>query len=282
MTVWTTWPVWRRLSGVAADQVSSSTTLAIQTAMSLHSLADAARSAGLDDPVEPVRAAVDIVSDAHPTAAAIANLRNLVYEAPDIAALVGKLAGEADRLRSIPRLLAKQGATLIKPDQSVLVHSLSASVRAVLDHARTMSEFSVACTVDDAAGEGRQMAAELMESGFSVEALSVEDAASFVGGVDLVLCGADAIGPGRMINKEGTARIAQAGLDGRVPRYVVAGTDKILAEELFFEAAIRAGAIAMELVPLSWFSGVISEIGLLEPGDVSRLATERSVAAQLR
>ncbi len=282
MTVWTTWPVWRRLSGVAADQVSSSTTLAIQTAVSLLSLADAARGAGLADPVEPVRAAVDIVSDAHPTTAAIANLRNLVYEAGDIAILIETLTGEGDRLSSIPRLLAKHGAALIEPDQSVLVHSLSASVRAVLDHARTMSDFSVTCTVDDAAGEGRQMAAELMESGFSVEALSVEHAASFIGGVDLVLFGADAIGPGRMINKEGTARIAQAGLDGGVPRYVVAGTEKILAEELFFEAAIRAGAIAMELVPLSWFSGVISEIGLLEPGDVSRLATERSVAPPLR
>ncbi len=282
MTIWTAWPVWRRLAGIAVDQVSSSTTMAIQTAMELRSLGDAARSAQVEDPCLPVREGIDVVLQAHPTAAPIANLRNLIYDAPDLPLLLKTLDGEIERLGQVPARLAEQGAALIQDGDSVLVHSLSSSVRAVLDRARQTRSFSVTCTVEEVSGEGRQMAAELAGAGYSIEMLSVNHAATYVAGVDLILVGADAIGPGRVINKEGTSQIARAGLDADVPRYVIAATDKILAEELFVTAASRAEAMDMDLVPLSWFSAVISEQGALTPGDVSRLATERRVAPELR
>ncbi|MDH5421427.1 MAG: hypothetical protein OEY55_06455, partial [Acidimicrobiia bacterium] len=88
MTIWMGWPVWRRLAGIAVDQVSSSTTMAIQTAMELRSLGDAARSAQVDDPCVPVREGIEVVLQAHPTAAPIANLRNLIYDAPDLPLLL--------------------------------------------------------------------------------------------------------------------------------------------------------------------------------------------------
>lgn len=282
MTIWMSWPVWRRLASIALDQVSSSTTVAMQTAVALRLLGDAAGGAHIEDPCEPVREGVDVVFRAHPTAAAIANLRNLVYGAPDLELLLKVLDVEVDRLNRVPHLLAEQGSALINAGDSVLVHSLSSSVRAVLDLARQTRSFSVTCTVDDRAGEGRQMAAELADAGYSVEMLSVGDAAAYITGVDLILVGADAIGPGRVINKEGTAQIVEAGLDADVARYVIAATDKILAEELFAAAAGRAEAMDMELVPLSWFSAFISETGPMAPGDVSRLATERRVSRQLR
>jgi len=209
-------------------------------------------------------------------------LRNLIYGAPDLALLLKTLDVEIDRLRQVPLQLAKQGSELIKDGDSVLVHSLSSSVRAVLDLARQSGQFSVTCTVEETSGEGRQMAAELSDAGYSIEMLSVDHAAAYVAGVDLIMVGADAIGPGRVINKKGTGRIAEAGLDADVPRYVIAATDKILAEELFVAAASRAEAMDMDLVPLSWFSAVISETGPLTPGDVSRLATERQVSPELR
>jgi len=282
VTIWMTWPVWRRLAGIAVDQVSSSTTMAIQTAMELRSLGDAARSAQIEDPCLPVREGIDVVLQAHPTAAPIANLRNLIYDAPDLPLLLKTLDAEIERLGQVPARLAEHGAALIQDGESVLVHSLSSSVRAVLDRARQTRSFSVTCTVEEVSGEGRQMAAELAGAGYSIEMLSVNHAATYVAGVDLILVGADAIGPGRVINKEGTSRIARAGLDADVPRYVIAATDKILAEELFVTAAGRAKAMDMDLVPLSWFTAVISEQGPLTPGDVSRLATERRVAPELR
>ena len=282
MTIWMAWPVWRRLAGIAVDQVSSSTTMAIQTAMELRSLGDAARSAQVEDPCLPVREGIEVVLQAHPTAAPIANLRNLIYDAPDLPLLLKTLDAEIERLGQVPARLAEHGAALIQDGESVLVHSLSSSVRAVLDRARQTRSFSVTCTVEEVSGEGRQMAAELAGAGYSIEMLSVNHAATYVAGVDLILVGADAIGPGRVINKEGTSRIARAGLDADVPRYVIAATDKILAEELFVTAASRAEAMDMDLVPLSWFSAVISEQGPLTPGDVSRLATERRVAPELR
>ncbi|MDH3193820.1 MAG: hypothetical protein OEM40_05805 [Acidimicrobiia bacterium] len=282
MTIWMGWPVWRRLAGIAVDQVSSSTTMAIQTAMELRSLGDAARSAQVDDPCVPVREGIEVVLQAHPTAAPIANLRNLIYDAPDLPLLLKTLDAEIERLGKVPARLAEHGAALIHDGESVLVHSLSSSVRAVLDRARQTCSFSVTCTVEEVSGEGRQMAAELAGAGYSIEMLSVSHAATYVAGVDLILVGADAIGPGRVINKEGTSQIARAGVDADVPRYVIAATDKILAEELFVTAASRAEAMDMDLVPLSWFSAVISERGPLTPGDVSRLATERRVAPELR
>lgn len=282
MTIWITWPAWRRLAGLAADQVSSSTTVAVRTAMELRSLGEAARSAHVEDPSLPVREGIEVVMRAHPTAAPIANLRNLIYGAPDLALLLKTLDAEIDRLGQVPLKLAEQGSALIRVGDSVLVHSLSSSVRAVLDLARQSVEFSVTCTVEEVSGEGRQMAAELADAGYSIEMLSVDHAAAYVAGVDLIMVGADAIGPGRVINKKGTGRIAEAGLDADVPRYVIAATDKILAEELFVNAASMAEAMDMDLVPLSWFSAVISETGPLTPGDVSRLATERQVSPELR
>lgn len=282
MTIWMAWPVWRRLAGIAVDQVSSSTSMAVQTAMALRSLGDAAGSAQVEDPCLPVREGIEVVLQAHPTAAPIANLRNLIYDAPDLPLLLKTLDAEIDRLGKVPARLAEHGAALIQEGESVLVHSLSSSVRAVLDRARDTRSFSVTCTVEEVSGEGRQMAAELAGAGYSIEMLSVNHAATYVAGVDVILVGADAIGPGRVINKEGTGRIARAGLDADVPRYVIAATDKILAEELFVTAASRAEAMDMDLVPLSWFSAVISEMGPLTPGDVSRLATERRVAPELR
>lgn len=282
LTIWMSWPVWRRLTGIAVDQVSGSTSVAMQTASALRSLGEAAGSAHIEDPCLPVREGIDVVFRAQPTAAAIANLRNLVYDAPDLQLLLKTLDAEVERLGQVPLRLAEQGSALISDGDSVLVHSSSSSVRAVLDLARRSTSFSVTCTVEEGSGEGRQMAAELASAGYSIEMLSVGQAAAYVAGVDLILVGADAIGPGRMINKEGTSRITAAGLDADVPRYVIAATDKILAEELFTTAASRAEAMDMELVPLSWFTAVISEAGPLTPGGVSRLATERRVSPKLR
>ena len=67
----------------------------------------------------------------------------------------------------------------------------------------------------------------------------------------------------------------------------------MLPEELFERAATEStygasGAIPLgvgglaEVVPLSWFSGVITEKGVITPGDLSKRATEQIVARSLR
>ena len=279
MKPWASWDVWRRLTGLTADHTSTSTVLAIRVAETLQLLAEAAVSTGLDDPMEPVLAAVDLAADAHPTAATVANLRNLVYGWDgDIEGLVALCAEEADRLGSAAARIAQHGAPLINAGASVLVHSLSSSVRAVLDQARLSTHFSVACTADDE--HGPRMSYELQDAGYLVETLTVREASTFVEGFDVVIVGADAVGPGRIINRMGTGVIAKACLDASIGCYVIAGSDKILPEEFFAGVADRSGF--MEFIPLSWFRGVVTEDGLLEPGDVSRMATERPVAARLR
>ncbi len=85
-----------------------------------------------------------------------------------------------------------------------------------------------------------------------------------------------------------TCALAEAAADYSVPVHLIASEDKVLPQELF-ERAIRLSAVSglgvgglAEVVPLSWFTSVVTESGPLPPGEVSRLATERPVARRLR
>jgi len=195
----------------------------------------------------------------------------------------------ADQIQEAAPALSSVGASLIGDGAAVMVHSSSASVRAVLDRAIEETRFRVVCTEALPVGEGRALAADLIAAGFSVELLSDSDAMAWVAGVDLVLVGADAIGPGRVINKVGTADLAQAASVEEVPMYIVATLEKVLPEELF-DAAMRTASVEggpgvggiSEVVPLSWFQGVVTEEGVLLPGDLSRRATEQIVHPSLR
>ncbi len=281
MTRWRSWACWRRVVDAAEDATSSATRRARTLAGALLELLDALDPFDADALVD----AVDLVARAHPTSAPVLNLRNLVYLGiagdPDV--LRKEISAAGRRLEAAPERLGLVGLDIIRDESTVLVHSVSSSVRAMLETCRQHGvRFQVVCSDTSPDWPARDFAHELSADGFDVEVLALEDAIEWVAGMDAVLVGADAIGPGRMINKIGTGRLAEAAADAHVATHVVATTDKIVAEELFEATRDRIRADVMELVPLSWFTSIVTDDGVLTPGDVARLATEQTVARALR
>lgn len=285
------WPAWRQIAAVAADTHSSASSLGAQGAKAVADLARQMLAVDPDGAIEAVHEAADFLVKSQPSVAPLLSFRNQVYLAgsTETRDYVGLVATYADQMLASKAVLGAAGATLIADGAAVMVHSSSASVRSVLDCASETQRFRVVCTEALPIGEGRALAADLIAAGFAVELLSDIEAMEWIAGVDLVLAGADAIGPGRVINKVGTADLAQAAAAEEVPMYIVASLEKVLPEELFESAvatAVHEGAPGVgglsEVVPLSWFAGVVTEEGLLSPGDLSRRATEQPVHPDLR
>ncbi len=170
--------------------------------------------------------------------------------------------------------LAREGST-------ILVHSYSATLYRILlalqDRGR---RFSVICTESRPLLEGVTLARRLAEKGIHVRL--VVDAAAFqlLQQVDLVFVGADTISPGGVINKIGTRGLAMAAQCQDVPFYVLAGTEKCLPmdapveleKEMRPAGEVLEGDEPLEVLnfyfdrtPLDLVSGVVTEIGVMEP-----------------
>ncbi len=101
--------------------------------------------------------------------------------------------------------------------------------------------------------------------------------------MDVVLAGADALGTGSAINKTGTSALAWRARAIGVPFYLVAATDKALPAGLFERAVRRQGReMLSEVIPLDWFTAVVTDAGILAPDEAGSLAAGRPVAAELR
>jgi translation initiation factor 2B subunit (eIF-2B alpha/beta/delta family) len=216
--------------------------------------------------------------------APISNLRNAVYlqvgNGPE--AVAEAVAELERRIRESWRGLAESGASVIPRDGTVMIHSASSTVRIVLEVARDQVHFDVVCTRAMPIGEGIEMAAELRAGGFDVELIDDETAIEVLPGADVVLAGADAIGPYQVINKVGTAVLAGAAKAFSVPFFLVAATDKILPEVLFDRALQRRGREDLsEAIALDVFSGVVTEIGVLDAEAVADFAGGLDVAEGL-
>ncbi len=284
MTEWRDWSSWRQVGAAAVDEVASAATVGTAAARAVAELARNVADHAPEAYPEPISDAVELLIERQPVMAPIANLRNVVYLAlPGGAEAVAAAATAlADRLESSTRLIGKTGAVLIAEGSTVLIHSASSSVRAVLEEAQRAISFNVCCTEAMPIGEGVEMAADLTAGGFDVELLEDDVALELLPGMDLVMAGADAIGPGFVINKTGTAALARRARAIGVPFYLVAAAEKVLPAKLFERAVgrLRPASLA-EVISLDWFTAVVSDVGILEPDAAVELAAGRPVADQL-
>ena len=285
MTEWREWVAWRRIVRVADDPMESAAAVGVDAARALRDLAQTVAALAPEAYPEAVLDGVELLNRRRQGMAPIANLRNLIYlRAGDgIDALIAALDEYVEHIADASDRLAKVGADLISDAGTVLVHAHSTSVRAVLDEARSRGRwFTVSCTEALPTGEGAEMASELASAGFQVELLGDETASEVIGGMDLVLAGAEALGPGSAINKVGTGDLATAARRSGVPIYLVASTGKVLPKALFDDAARLQGRMGVsEVVPLKAVNGVITELGVLSPVEVSALANRGPVAPEL-
>jgi translation initiation factor 2B subunit (eIF-2B alpha/beta/delta family) len=285
MTEWREWVAWRRIVRVADDPIESAAAVGVDAARALKELAQTVAALAPEAYPEAVLDGAELLNERRQGMAPIANLRNIVYltAVEGIDRLIAALDEYVEHIIDASDQLAKVGADLISDAGTVLVHAHSTSVRAVLDAARSKGKwFTVSCTEALPTGEGAEMASELASAGYQVELLGDETASEVIGGMDVVLAGAEALGPGSAINKVGTGELATAARRGGVPIYLVASTGKVLPPTLFDDAARLTGRMGLsEVLPLHAVTGVITEMGVLSPEEVSGLANRGTVAPEL-
>lgn len=193
--------------------------------------------------------------------------------------------------------LGREGAQLVKDGATVATTSASESVRAILLAAAGEGrEFDVLVSESRPRLEGAAFASEL--AGLGLRATLVSDAAlpALVPRSTLVLMGADSISESDLVNKTGSYALALGAREARVPCYAAALLDKLLpvalrgdpgrpreASELLANAPLGVAVENryFETVPLGLVDGIVTESGLLPPGDVPGRLRERAVAPAL-
>jgi translation initiation factor 2B subunit (eIF-2B alpha/beta/delta family) len=224
--------------------------------------------------------AVEAVAEAVELGADVIELaRDLVQARPAMGAICGALgrvlaAGrtpeqvveEARALVAARERASAAIAVLLEPyiEGVVMTHSASATVREALVHT---PPDRVVCTVSEPVGEGRELEAQLREEGFATELVPDEDAPHAVRSVNLLLVGADTVyRDGSLVNKVGTAGLAEAAKDAGVPVVVACEVIKLAPVE-----SRDPGEERFDLTPAQLVDTFVTEEGAFTPEDIASL-----------
>ena len=133
--------------------------------------------------------------------------------------------------------IAEIGAKRIRDGSVIFTHCHSSTVTRLLARAKKDGKnLKVICTETRPAFQGRITAKEMVELGVETAFIVDSAARSFMGDVDLVIVGADAItSEGNVVNKIGTSAIAVLAYEARKPLYVVSELLKFDPETLWGE-----------------------------------------------
>ncbi len=189
---------------------------------------------------------------------------------------------EASRERT-----AEIGAKRIRDGMLVFTHCHSSTVTRMIAKAKADGkEFSVICTETRPALQGRITAREMVELGVQTMFIVDSAARSYMGDVDLVLVGADAItSEGNIVNKIGTSSIAVLADEARKPFYVVSELLKFDPETLCGEyerieqrnpaevwknrpKGLSVRNPAFDVTPSRYIHGLICEEGIIPPQSI--------------
>ncbi len=183
--------------------------------------------------------------------------------------------------------IAEIGAKRIHDESVIFTHCHSSTVTRLLAKAKASSKnFRVICTETRPAFQGRITAKELVDLGIETTFIVDSAARTFMGEVDLVIVGADAItSEGNIVNKIGSSGIAVLAHEARVPFYVV-------SELLKFDPATLSGECekieqrnptevwneapaklivrnpAFDVTPNRYIHGLICEEGIIAPQSI--------------
>jgi ribose 1,5-bisphosphate isomerase len=189
---------------------------------------------------------------------------------------------EASRERT-----AEIGAKRIRDGMLVFTHCHSSTVTRLLAKAKADGKnFSVICTETRPAFQGRITAKEMVD--LDIQTMFIVDSAarSYMGDVDLVMVGADAItSEGNVVNKIGSSSIAVLANEARKPFYVVSELLKFDPETLNgqYEGIEQRNPIevwseapeklyvrnpAFDVTPSRYIHGIICEEGVIAPQSI--------------
>ena len=191
---------------------------------------------------------------------------------------------------------ATHAASLIDEGARVLTHSRSSTVLEAFAQARRAGKsFSIVATESRPLFEGRTLAEALVKQHVPVTVIVDAAAALAIEEVDLVLAGADAITPVSVINKVGTRMIALAAREKGIRAFSVCDTSKFICEDCLAPEREHSNAELwpdappevnitnhyFESTPLSLFTGIVTEHGILSSKEAAQRADEVSINRRL-
>jgi len=190
-------------------------------------------------------------------------------------------------LEASRELTAEIGAKRIRDGMLIFTHCHSSTVTRMIAKAKADGKnFSVICTETRPAFQGRITAREMVELGVQTMFIVDSAARSYMGDVDLVVVGADAItSEGNVVNKIGTSNIAVLANEARKPFYVVSellkfdpetlnGTYERIEQrnpsEVWKEAPEKLSVRnpAFDVTPSRYIHGIICEEGVIAPQSI--------------
>jgi ribose 1,5-bisphosphate isomerase len=190
--------------------------------------------------------------------------------------------------------IAEIGAKRIRDNSVVFTHCHSSTVTRLLAKAKADGKnFKVICTETRPAFQGRITAKELVDLGIETTFVVDSAARNFMGEVDVVIVGADAItSEGNVVNKIGSSGIAVLAHEARVPFYVVSELlkfdpttlqgecEKIEQRnpiEIWCEAPqkLTVRNPAFDVTPSRYIHGIICEEGVITPHSIVEVMRRR-------
>jgi len=195
---------------------------------------------------------------------------------------------------SAARDAALHAAALIQDNATVLTHSRSSTVFAALVEAkRAGRRFSIVATESRPMLEGRALAESVARHDIPVTLIADAAASLAMDQVDLVVVGADKITPRDLVNKIGTRMIALAARERGLPLYALCDSSKFICKDYLGSgighpnSAVELWPVAprgvlvrnscFEPTPISHFTGIVTEDGVLSSVDAARRAENASI-----
>jgi ribose 1,5-bisphosphate isomerase len=189
---------------------------------------------------------------------------------------------------------AEIGAKRIRDGAVIFTHCHSSTVTRMLAKAKAEGKnFKVICTETRPAFQGRITAKEMVNLGVNTTFIVDSAARTFMGNVDLVVVGADAItSEGNVVNKIGTSGIAVLAHEARKPLYVVSELLKFDPEtlggecekieqrnpaEVWGEAPEKLVVRnpAFDVTPNKYIHGIVCEEGIIAPQTIVEVMRRR-------
>jgi translation initiation factor 2B subunit (eIF-2B alpha/beta/delta family) len=263
-------PCWAALRSAAADRRSGS---AVVAAAAGRAIADMARALP-SDVIEGVR----LIASEQPVMAACLRLGDVVLRAIDD----GGPPKAADAAEGFALTLEEERIALVKhlaeqlPTEGTVVTVSASSL--VIDALKSAPRLRVLCAVSEPGGEGRDAADTLKEAGMDCALIPDGALAQQSTRADVVVFGADAVGPVGILNKTGTLAAALGARTGLRPCLCVASTTKIVDESAWpylvagAERRLMDGVPVFEEVALSFVTKVVLETGPQSQRAIRRLA----------
>jgi translation initiation factor 2B subunit (eIF-2B alpha/beta/delta family) len=293
-----------RIESLRKDHVSGSFDLTIKACKILSVYLQGTLNRECDSFISDLRQLGSRIIRMQPEAASIYNIVNRIiyyiergckkYLYPDGVREYGLtlLSDEIEHLERSRVRIGELGSSLLQKKYNILTLSLSETVKEIFTIARSKGfDFHVTIMESRPLREGCRMASALCRQGIHVTLIADASFLKFLPEIDMILVGADRIKNDGLTNKIGTGALAVVSRHFSKPLYAACETIKILpdgvsltpekehpASELW-NRRMKNLTIAnyyYDVVPLEYFTGFITERGVLRIGGIKKIQNEAS------